>query len=231
MHFRSVDSPHYHIWTDALHARRLARSAHNEWDRGTYVRWGIASAWTAFEAACLDATGVPGLGMRFKDRLNEAFAKIGVNRPDWGKKPWQSVARIYDLRIEYVHASTTQDRLFAPVSELDDAITVLRSAIKAVYGMANKPVPDWPDDDEDFVVGGDSAHATVIGAGAEGPAAIRIAYVMRGKEFTHEIRAAASDPELLMDRLLKGLNVPVSHIRAYRGEELVDEWKLNMRGS
>jgi hypothetical protein len=34
-----IENNHYHIWTDALHARALAHEASNRWDRGTYVRW------------------------------------------------------------------------------------------------------------------------------------------------------------------------------------------------
>ena len=52
---RSVDSPHYHVWTDALYARSLARSAKNDWDLGSHVRWCVQSAWTAFEMAAEDA--------------------------------------------------------------------------------------------------------------------------------------------------------------------------------
>jgi hypothetical protein len=95
---RSVYSPHYHIWTDALHGRRLAREATNEWDRGTYVRWAIASAWTAFEATCEHLTGASGLGNRFKDQLNGALDAKGWPRPDWGSGLWQDVLKVYNLR-------------------------------------------------------------------------------------------------------------------------------------
>jgi hypothetical protein len=108
---RSVESPHYHIWTGALHARRLAREAKNEWDCGTYVRWAIASAWTAFEATCEYLTGASGLGNRFKDGLNAALDAKGLPRPDWGSGLWQNVLVVYSLRKGYVHPGVPQSKL------------------------------------------------------------------------------------------------------------------------
>ncbi len=58
MHETRVDSLNYHLWTDALHGRALAREAENAWDRGTYVRWTVITAWTAFEVVCGDALNV-----------------------------------------------------------------------------------------------------------------------------------------------------------------------------
>lgn len=44
-----IENNHYHIWTDALHARALSHEASNRWDRGTYVRWTLMTAWIALE--------------------------------------------------------------------------------------------------------------------------------------------------------------------------------------
>ena len=100
---RSIESPHHNLWTDALHARELARGAINEWDRGTYVRWAITSAWTAFEITCETVLGCTGLGNRLKDNLNSALAQHGFNQPDWGYGLWHSVLHIYGLRKDYTH--------------------------------------------------------------------------------------------------------------------------------
>jgi hypothetical protein len=54
-----VDTPHYHLWTDALHLRALAHHARNQWDRGTYVRSALIVAWTSLELACDDALDTP----------------------------------------------------------------------------------------------------------------------------------------------------------------------------
>jgi hypothetical protein len=56
---RSVETPHYHVWTDALHARELARNTKDRWNRGSYVRWTIIAACTALEIACANYLGRP----------------------------------------------------------------------------------------------------------------------------------------------------------------------------
>ncbi|MBW2165402.1 MAG: hypothetical protein JRG74_04680 [Deltaproteobacteria bacterium] len=38
-----VESNHYHLWTDALHDRKLTHQTSNKWDRGAYVRWTMSS--------------------------------------------------------------------------------------------------------------------------------------------------------------------------------------------
>ncbi len=56
-----VENNHYHLWTDALYARALSREANNRWDRGTYVRWALLTAWIALEIACQDALEEPNI--------------------------------------------------------------------------------------------------------------------------------------------------------------------------
>jgi hypothetical protein len=229
---RSVETPHYHIWTDALHGRRLAREARNEWDRGTYVRWTIASAWTAFESTCEHLTGASGLGNRFKERLDEAFGSKGLAPPDWESGLWQRVLSVYRMRKDYVHPAVPQERLFAPVEEAERAIEVLRLAIKDVYARTGTPAEEWPDDDEDPVdprLGG-FAHATVLRAGASRESGIRICYVMLGEEYESEVTVPEADHIALMEDLLRRIRVPISAVRAYRGDELIQEFVVKMRG-
>lgn len=229
---RSVDTPHYHIWTDALHGRRLAREARNEWDRGTYVRWTIASAWTAFEGTCEYLTGGSGLGMRFKERLDEALAARNLSRPDWGSGLWQDVLAIYSLRKDYVHPAVAQARLFCPVEEAERAITTLRLAIKEMFSRTGVAVETWPDDDDDPIDPrkGDFAHGTVIRAGASRETGTRICYVMLGDEYDTEVAPPGADHVALMGDLLRRINVPISAVRAYRAGVLIDEITVRMRG-
>ena len=95
-----IDSIQYHVWSDALHARELARQTENPWDRGAYVRWAIQTAWTAFENVCMDTLGARNLGMRFKEHFkehfNEAVLAKGLAPVEWRKGIWQ---RLRDCSI------------------------------------------------------------------------------------------------------------------------------------
>jgi hypothetical protein len=230
---RSVESPHYHIWTDALHGRHLAREASNDWDRGTYVRWTISSAWTAFELACEDATGAQGLGYRFKDKLDGALSAKGIAL-NWGQGLWQQVLLIHRLRIDYVHPGVPQDRLFAPVQEADKAISVLREAIRDLCSRVGTPVPEWIDDDDNPVAPkGGTAHATLIHAGVreDDPGTIRITYVYKGEEYESDLLPPGTDPSSLLHDLIRRILVPISAVRAYRRDTLIEEIPVRMRGS
>ena len=119
-----VEDPHYHLWTDALHARALAKQANNRWDRGTYVRWTVTTAWTVLEMACEDALETPGIGRRFKENLDAACAERATSPLDWGSGVWQRVSRLHQMRKEFVHINATQDRLFPESQDADYAISV-----------------------------------------------------------------------------------------------------------
>ena len=181
---KSVNSAHYHIWTDALYARQLARSARNAWDRGSHVRWCVGSAWTAFEMAVEDALATTGIGYSFKQKFDEASDALGLQPVDWGQGLWQQVLAVHVRRVDYIHGRVLQTDLFPSVTDADDAIAVLRAAIKTTYTLARKPEPDWPDDDsvaEEPSIGGfggSVAHLTRRdNVEANDPNRIRTAYV------------------------------------------------------
>jgi len=67
-----VESNHYHIWTDAIHARELAKQTNNKWDRGTYVRWTLLTSWIALEMACQDALSDKNISYKFKENLEKS---------------------------------------------------------------------------------------------------------------------------------------------------------------
>jgi hypothetical protein len=77
-HPKIVTSPHYHLWTDALHGRALARDAHNKWDRGTYVQWTVTTSWTVLEIACQDALGEPNISYSFRRNLDASIKAQGI---------------------------------------------------------------------------------------------------------------------------------------------------------
>ena len=231
-----VDNPHYHIWTDALHARALAQQASNRWDKGAYVRWALTTAWTAFEVACEDALNVSGLGNRFKSKVDDELVKKSLPALDWGQGLWQNVLKIYSLRKEYVHQNISQSRLFANVAEADEAIHVLRDAIRTIYNYVGKAIPSWVDDDYDR--GWDKginpfAHGKVLHQGAKenDPGCIKIAYVYKDYEYISDVFHPGTDTKGLVDDLLQRLQAPVTSVRVYQGSTLVEERNVQIRGA
>jgi hypothetical protein len=234
-----IDSIQYHVWSDALHARQLARATENPWDRGAYVRWAIQTAWSAFESVCTEALAAEGLGMRFKDKLDAAVAAKRLPPVAWGHGIWQQVLKVYSVRKEFVHVvpGISHDRLKTPLTEAEQAIVVLRGGIRAVSDLAGVPHPPWVSDDGDrgwqgarAGLGG-TAHARLIHAGATeaDPDSVRLAYVISGIEYVCEICPPGTPHGPLLDKLLGSLSVPVEAVRAYRGSDLLEDRKLNLR--
>jgi len=235
-----LSTSQYHLWTDALHARALATQADRAGDvvdSGTYVRWTIITAWICFEAVCEEALGVCGLGYAFKRTLDDSIEKHGIDPIDWSKGLWQQVEVIHQLRKDYIHVALPQERLLASVYEADNAVSVLREAIKDVHKRVEKPGPTWVEDDSAKELSLTSA-VSVSGAGTtlkrgaktDDPNAVRITYVLKGKEIVDEIWPPGTEVKPRLFDLLRRLQEPVSAVRAYCGEKLICEWNLTMRG-
>ena len=228
-----IESIQYHVWSDALHARELARRTENDWDRGAYVRWAIQTAWSAFENVCSDALQASGLGNQFKNRFKEALDNKNLPDVDWGQGIWQQVLQVYGMRKAYVHVvpSVSSQKLLAPVAEAELAINVLRDGIRAVLDLVNLPYPAWINDDQDHGwygprnAGGSRGSLTAIHAGAkeDDPEVIRIVYVINGDERVSDLAPPGTPYTPLLDRLEKSLQVPVDAVKAYRGSQLLEQ--------
>ncbi len=185
--------------------------------------------------ACEEALGVGSLGRRFKDNLNEAFKARGLRPPDWGKPLWQQVHRVHERRKDYVHGRVTQERLFAPVNEAEEAISTIRHAIKDVFERIQQMTPLWVDDDcNPELPQGGMAHGTAIAAGVDpsDQTRVRIAYEFRGREYESKVLPPRTDPEPSMHALQQNILPPITAIRAYRGDhELTHEWNVRMGGT
>jgi hypothetical protein len=233
-----IDSIQYHVWSDALHARQLARQTESDWDRGAYVRWAIQTAWSAFENVCSEALVAHGLGMRFREGFDRAVADNHLKPVDWGQGIWQRVLEVYRMRKEFVHVvpSISHQTLIAPIEKADRAIGIMRDGIRAVSDLVGLPHPPWVSDDVDSGWQGPrgarpTASGCLIHAGAkeDDPENVRITYVFRGNEHVNEIAPPGTPHGPLLDRLVNSLNVPVEAVRAYRGASLLEERKLPMR--
>ena len=235
MLLKLVDSAHYHLWTDALHARSLAYQARNKWDRGTYVRWTIITAWTVFEIACEEALETHGIGRRFPDNLNNAISRKSLSSLDRSRGIWQQVLEVHKSRKKYVHVNISQKQLFPDTAEAENAIQVLRNAIKAIYSYVGKSHPSWIEDDFDrgWDDGSDPAHGTLTHQGVDvnDPFVIKITYIYKGREHISDIYPSGTDPAPYIRDFISKIRAPISAIRVYRGTQLIEEQQLQVRGT
>ena len=231
-----VESSHYHIWTDALHARELARQAVNRWDRGTYVRWTITTGWTALEMACEQALETNGIGRRFKEYLNAAISNKGLPPLNWGTGVWQDLLRVHSLRKDFVHINFDQEKLFPENDDAEKSIDTLRNAIKEIFLHSGKNPPEWAEDDHDrgWDTGTKSfANLTVSRAGAtiDDPSCFKVVYIHKDKEYTTEVLPPEADYTQAVEVLLQNIKIPITSVKVYRGSEVVFERELQMRGA
>ena len=232
-----IDSNHYHLWADVLHARKLAYQTDNKWDRGAYVRWTIMLGWTVLEIACQDALNEPNISYSFRQNIDNTIKNNGSRVLDWAKGTWQQVTKLQNLRKNCVHRFATENDLFPEAVVADDTVLIIRDAVKAIYQHVGKEIPNCIEDDDDrgFDKVGfkDSANLTIIRAGAkkDDPDNIKVTYIKGGKEHISEILPPKSDPEPVVEDLLKNIREPISAIRVYKGDNLLSERKLKMRGT
>lgn len=231
-----VESSHYHIWTDALHARELARQTANRWDRGTYVRWTITTGWTALEMACEQALETNGIGRRFKENLDAAVQAKGLPPLNWGAGVWQELSRVHKLRKDFVHINFDQEKLFPQTTDAEKSLNTIRKVIKEIFVHSGKNPPEWVEDDQDrgWDTGNKSfANSTVTRAGAniEDPNCFKVNYIHKDKEYTTEVLPPEADYMPVVEHLLENIRIPITSVRVYRGEEMVFERNLKMRGA
>jgi hypothetical protein len=229
-----IENNHYHIWTDALHARALAHEVGNRWDRGTYVRWSVITAWIALEIACQDALEDPKISYRFKDTLNNAIERKSFARLDWSKGVWQQVLKVQQYRINCVHCFSQETDLFPEASMADNTIAIIRQAILAIYRHVGKSLPQWINDntDQGWADKGFSlfanAYTTPPGLDEHAQDTIKIIYIYKDKENIREVLPAGTDPNPRVDKLIATIGLPISGIRVYRGKDLLQEIQFPM---
>jgi hypothetical protein len=230
-----VENNHYHLWSDALHARSLAHQARNKWDRGTYVRWCITTAWTVLEMACQDALEDNQISYRFKQTLDKAIENKSLPKLNWGSGIWQKVTKMQKLRNDYIHRFANESKLFPEANVADNAIDVIRKAVTDIYLHTGNDSPKWILDDKDpgWDKGSSFARATVIrkGANPDDPQTIRIKYIYKGREHESEILPPDADWQKYYEEFLEGIRAPISKIIVYRGSKILKEASLPIRGN
>ena len=230
-----IENNHYHVWTDALHARALSHEASNRWDCGTYVRWTLMTAWIALEIACQDALKESKISYSFKDNLNKAIKEKALSKLDWGQGTWQQVLALQKLRKNCVHRFSLESDLFPDASVADNAIAIARQAITTIYKHVGENAPPWINDDTDqgwANKGGfnlfANAYTTPSGVDENAPETIKVTYTYKDNECIRDVLPAETDPNPYVDRLIETIGLPISGIKVYRGKEVIQEIQFPM---
>jgi len=233
-----IESNHYHLWTDVLHARKLSKQALNKWDRAAYVRWAIISSWIVLEIACQDSLNESNISYSFRKNLDEAIQKNGLSPLNWSSGIWQKVTYLQQKRKDIIHRFQTENNLFLEFTDADEDIDIVRNACKNIYSHVNKNYPLWIDDNEDKGWDGRggfhiSANLTSLhhGANIEDPKTIKVYYVMNGEEKLSDVLPPNSDYNQAVDNILYNSNVPISKVYATQNEQVIFIKELNMRGT
>lgn len=224
-----VESNHYHLWTDVLHARELSKQTDNKLDRGSYIRWAIITAWIALEMACQDALDDKDISYRFKENMDTAINKKNLTALDWGQGVWQKVSKVNELRKSAVHRFASEKELFPELVIADYSIETVREAIKTIYEHCSKPVPEWIKDDIDkgWTTGRVGLSGIIINSpymGVNG--AIKVTFVLKGEEFTWDYLSPDTDINQPIEYYYNA-GEPITAVRLYRGDEVIVEFEVD----
>ncbi|WP_148278092.1 hypothetical protein [Desulfobacula toluolica] len=192
------------------------------------------TSWIALEIACQEALEEPQISYSFKNNLNHAIEKKSFSKLDWGKGIWQQVLNLQGLRKNCVHRFSQESDLFPDASVADEAIITARKAIIEIYNHVGKRAPHWVKDNEDqgWCVKGMSifANAYSIPPGVDENASdtIKIMYIYKDNECIRDVLPANTDPAPYVAKLIATIGLPISGIRVYRGQEVINEIQFPM---
>jgi hypothetical protein len=217
--------------------RELARAARNKWDRGTYVRNCVATAWIALETSCQDALSSNAIGYSFKANLDKAVADSSLPQIDWSFGLWQQVRGLQETRKSYVHRFLALSDMFPPVLVAENAITIVRSAVIDIYARAHKSEPGWVHIDASrgwdaaSLVGSATISQAHLGASFDDPNTTRVYLVIGGEEQLTSVFPTGHDARQTVEELFKSVKVPIDGIRVYdKGVPILD-FTVAMRGN
>ena len=232
-----VSSTQSHLWTDALHCRQLARQARNKWDRGTYVRACVSTAWTAIETSCQDALTSKDIGYRFKENLDAALAAKVLSAIDWSAGVWQQVRLLQERRKSYVHKFLALQDMFPDASVADGAVCIVRDAIIDIYRRTGTNAPDWTEIDQSLgwevvpTLGMPTLSQAHAGSSFDDPNTTRVYIVIGGEEKLTSVFPKGHDASSTVRELLKSVKVPIQAIRVYDCGVLTQDLIVQMRGN
>lgn len=215
----------------------LASEARNKWDRGTYVRNCVATAWIALETSCQDALSSSAIGYSFKTNLDKALADLSLPPIDWSSGLWQQVRALQETRKNYVHRFLALSDMFPPPKVAEDAIATVRGGVIDIYARAMKPCPDWVyiDASRGWDVASQFGTATIsqthFGASFDNPNTTRVYLVIGGEEKLTSVFPAGHDATQIVEELLKSVKIPIEGIRVYDNGTQTLDLLVAMRGN
>lgn len=214
-------------------ARYRAELSQCRWDRGVYIRWTVITAWMAFGRACGHAVDDPEVSRNIKVRLPRALTAKGLQSIDWSHGLWKEVNGVRLQRVIYTHGECTTEELFGELQVAENGITVLRRGIIDLYDRVGKDHPGWVDCDKvPHRLGGSSAWGTVVSGGVEDdPGALRIVAVFGDAEWDSRLLRSDEDLWPHVEQLILNINVPITAIRIYKGNSLMEELPIRIRGA
>ena len=127
--------------------------------------------------------------------------------------------------------------MFPDSSVADNAIEVVREAIKDIYLRSGKEYPEWVDIrevkgwDKQSQFGMATVSQTHLGSSFEDPNTKRIYIVINSEEKLTSVFPSGHDTSKAVAELLQSVNVPIESIRVYDCGELVEDNIVMMRGN
>ena len=141
---------------------------------------------------------------------------------------------LQELRKNCVHRFSRETDLFPDAIVADDAIDIARQAILAIYKHVEKNEPTWIKDDTDqgWANKGVSLfgniYTTPPGVDENSPDTIKVTYIYKDKENMRNVLPAETDPSPYVEKLIETISLPISGIKVYRGNEVIQEIQFPM---
>jgi hypothetical protein len=140
------------------------------------------------------------------------------------------------LRKEFVHPGILNEKFFVEANLADEAIDVSRRAIKAIYAHTGSIVPQWVDDEYDRGFEEETKSFGVLQVGESNanlndPNTVRNSFVYKDRKYICNYYLSGTEHGPLLTDLVRRMRLPISIVRAYWGNELLEEREVSMRGN
>jgi hypothetical protein len=205
------------------HSHLRAQIHQHRWDRGAYARTCVAAAWRAFDrvVSTLLGGGLRGDLLADLDAALQANAYLPLDR---SSATWRGLVALKERRDSLLLGDCTVDSLLLDELDADDALAIVRNALKALHEHVGRTPPRWVDSDSSPQrVGVEGAWGTTVrGDARNDPDAIAIVMVYHEFEWTSDLVPHTVDPWAIALERLDSVCAPIVGVRVCQGEEVVE---------